>query len=144
MLALQQNRPWPVRVQLDHGPTRLVLEGVFAQPLALAGAELRLNLQGADMAQLEKLIGAPMPHTPDYEVTARFDRLEGRRRFREITGRVGQSDINGELLVATTAERTDVEGTLQSRRVHFADLRGFLGEEPESRPSPERPRAHNQ
>jgi uncharacterized protein involved in outer membrane biogenesis len=37
-----------------------------------------------------------------------------------------------------------VEGSLQSRRVHFADLRGFLGEEPESRPSPERPRAHNQ
>nr|WP_302474086.1 AsmA family protein [Roseococcus sp. MDT2-1-1] len=136
IMALSEDRPWPVSLQLANGPTQLSLEGTLRDPLALAGADLRLNLQGPDMVQLEKLTGVPTPPTPNYEVSGRLDYAEGRYRFSEIVGRVGQSDISGHITVGTAGERMDVEGELQSRRVDLADLGGFIGEEPGRRTTP--------
>jgi uncharacterized protein involved in outer membrane biogenesis len=130
VLALQADRPWPIAVQLANGPTELSLEGTLRDPLALGGAELRLVLRGPDMALLEKLTGVPIPRTPNYEVAGRLDHAEARFRFREIAGRVGQTDIGGTLTVGTAGPRVDVAGELHSRRVDLADLGGFIGEEP--------------
>ncbi|WP_328805720.1 AsmA family protein [Sabulicella rubraurantiaca] len=136
IMALQEDRPWPITLQLANGPTQLSLEGTLRDPLALAGADLRLNLQGPDMALLEKLTGVPTPPTTNYEVTGRLDYAEGRFRFTEIVGRVGQSDISGHITVGQAGERTDVEGALHSRRVDLADLGGLIGEEPGRRSTP--------
>ncbi|MGG5887710.1 AsmA family protein [Falsiroseomonas sp. HC035] len=130
VLALQADRPWPIAVQLANGPTELSLEGTLRDPLALGGAELRLVLRGPDMALLDKLTGVPIPRTANYEVAGQLDQVDGRFRFREIAGRVGQTDIAGTLTVGTIESRVDVVGELHSRRVDLADLGGFIGEEP--------------
>jgi uncharacterized protein involved in outer membrane biogenesis len=130
VLALQSHAPWPVSLHLANGPTRMSLEGSLQDPLALQGADLRLVLRGPDMALLEKLTGVPTPRTPNYEVAGRLDYIKERFRFQEIAGRVGQTDIEGDLTVGTAGPRIDVEGELHSRRVDLADLGGFIGEEP--------------
>ncbi|MDP3416276.1 AsmA family protein [Falsiroseomonas sp.] len=130
VLALQAGAPWALSLQLANGPTRISLEGSLRDPLALRGAELRLVMQGPDMALLEKLTGVPIPRTPNYEVAGRLDYAENRFRFSEIAGRVGQTDIDGTLTVGTAGTRMSVEGELHSRRVDLADLGGFIGEEP--------------
>ncbi|MGK7871698.1 AsmA family protein, partial [Falsiroseomonas sp. E2-1-a20] len=130
VLALQADRPWPIAVELANGPTVVLLEGTLRDPLALQGADMRLTLRGPDMALLEKLTGVPVPRTANYEVTGRLDQVEGRIRFREIEGRVGQTDISGMLTVGTAGPRVDVAGELHSTRVDLADLGGFIGEEP--------------
>jgi uncharacterized protein involved in outer membrane biogenesis len=133
VLALTADAPWPVNLQLANGPTRVSLEGTLADPLTLGGADLRLVLVGPDMALLEKLTGVPIPRTPNYEVAGRLDHAEGRVRFRDIAGRVGQTDIDGNLSVGWPGgdgQRLDIVGELHSRRVDLADLGGFIGEEP--------------
>lgn len=130
VLALQAGTPWPISLQLANGPTQVSLEGTLQDPLTLGGADLRLVLRGPDMALLEKLTGVPIPRTPNYEVAGRLDHVEGRFRFREIAGRVGQTDVDGALTIGTAGPRVTVEGELHSRRVDLADLGGFIGEEP--------------
>jgi hypothetical protein len=79
LLALQDaTRPWPVRVQLANGQTRVTLEGTVQEPLALRGADLRLTLAGPDMKLLMPLTGVPIPTTPAYRVAGRLD-FEGCR-----------------------------------------------------------------
>jgi len=122
--------PWPIDLRVQNGPTRVTLVGTLQDPLQFAGADLRLDLQGPDMTLLQPLIGVPIPATPPYRVTGRFDFAEGRFRLRGMEGRIGRSDINGEIAVALGAERPDVVADLTSRRVDLDDLAGFIGSQP--------------
>ncbi|WP_424810914.1 AsmA family protein [Roseococcus sp. YIM B11640] len=103
------SRPWPMRMQLANGPTQVKLEGTVTEPLALRGADLRLELQGPDMKLLMPLTGVPIPTTPAYRVAGRLDFTEGRVRFHDMQGRVGRTDLNGEVLVAPNAARPATE-----------------------------------
>ena len=110
LLALQDaTRPWPVRLQLANGPTRVTLEGSVQEPLALRGADLRLTLAGPDMKLLMPLTGVPIPTTPAYRLAGRLDFEEGRARFHELEGTVGRTDLGGEIIVAPGAARPATE-----------------------------------
>jgi uncharacterized protein involved in outer membrane biogenesis len=131
VLALQDTgKPWPIEMQMANGPTRVSLRGTLQNPLELQGADLRLELHGPDMALLQPLTGIPFAKSPNYEVAGQLDYVEGRVRFRDFNGRVGQSDLSGTVAVTTGQDKPDVVAELRSRRVDLADLGGFIGEEP--------------
>jgi uncharacterized protein involved in outer membrane biogenesis len=122
-------RPWPVDLQLSNGPTRVSLKGTVRDPVKLAGANLRLEVQTPDMSRLTALIGVPIPATPPFRATGRLDYAAGRFRFTDVEGRVGNSDIAGTYTVSTGA-RTDFTADLHSKRVDLADLGGVIGGTP--------------
>ncbi|WP_426954422.1 AsmA family protein [Muricoccus radiodurans] len=137
LLALNETgRPWPIEANLANGQTRITLRGTLSNPLQLAGADVRLDLRGPDMAQLEPLTGVPFPSTPNYQIAGRLDYAEGRVRFREFQGRVGSSDLAGTITVTTGQGKPEVVAELRSRRVDLADLGGFIGEEPGRQATP--------
>lgn len=102
-------RPWPVRMSLSNGPTRATLSGTLREPLDMRGADLWLVLAGPSMGLLTPLTGVPIPATPAYAVAGRLDYADGRYRFFDLAGRVGSTDINGEVLVAARAARPAAE-----------------------------------
>lgn len=122
-------RPWPVDLQLANGPTRLALQGTVRDPVKLAGADLRLEVQTPDMARLTPLTGVPIAQTPPFHAVGRLDYAAGRFRFTDVEGRVGNSDIAGAYTVST-GDRTDFTADLHSRRVDLADLGGLIGSTP--------------
>ena len=128
--------PWPVTLDLANGPTRLKLAGTVAQPLHLAGADLKLELAGPDLKQLTPLSGVPFASTPPFRLAGQLDYAEGRVRFSGMRGQVGRSDIEGEISVAPGAERPLVTATLTSHRLDLADLGGFIGSQPGRRDTP--------
>ena len=131
ILALQDaDKPWPIEMQLANGPTRVNLRGTIRNPLELQGADLRLELQGPDMGLLQALSGIPIPKTPAYRLAGRLDYADGRVRFRDFEGRMGSSDLSGEISVSTAGPKPEVEAALHSTRIDLADLGGFIGEEP--------------
>ncbi len=75
----------------------------------MRGADLWLVLAGPSMGLLTPLTGVPIPATPPYAVAGRLDYAEGRYRFFDLAGRVGRTDINGEVLVAARAARPAAE-----------------------------------
>jgi len=131
VLALRDaTTPYPIDFQLSNGQTHITLKGHIRDPLALTGADLNLLLEGPDMALLLPLLGIATPQTPSYRIGGRLDFQDGQFKFSGITGRVGSSDLNGELDVDPRGGRTILTGSLLSHRVDLADLGGFIGSTP--------------
>ncbi|ONG52745.1 membrane assembly protein AsmA [Pseudoroseomonas deserti] len=127
--------PWPIKLDLANGPTRVALEGTLSDPLRFAGANIRLRLEGPDMARLTPLTGVPIPPTPAYRIAGRLDYADRAIRFTGMEGTVGRSDLNGDIAVTPRADtRPLVEATLRSRRVDLDDLGGFIGAKPGEAP----------
>ena len=121
---------YPVDLVLANGATKVSLQGSLLEPLKFGGAVLKLELSGDDLAALYPLIGIPLAPTPPYHLGGQLD-YEGRRiRFRDFSGTVGSSDLNGDLEVQLGGERPAVSADMHSRRVVLADLRGFIGAAP--------------
>lgn len=124
-------RPYPVDLRLRNGRTQVRLAGSLIDPLRFGGADLRLDFNGDNLADLYPLTGVPLPPSPPYQLTGRLDYADGRFRFREIAGRYGQSDIAGEASVAPArGGRRQVRIDAHSDRVVWRDLAGLIGGRP--------------
>ncbi len=125
-----KDRPWPVDLDLANGPTKVTLRGTVQDPLALAGADLRLDINGPDMALLAPLTGVAVPATPPFRVTGKLDYAERAFRFTDVEGRLGNSDLNGRFSITPGEERPVLDADVFSRKVDLADLGGFIGSTP--------------
>ena len=122
--------PYPIDLQLDNGPTRIRLKGHVQDPMAFKGAEVNLQLSGPDMALLLPLTGIATPKTPPYNVGGHLDFQNGHVKFTGMTGRVGSSDLSGDIEVDPSGKRPILTADLQSHRVDMQDLGGFIGSTP--------------
>lgn len=140
LLSLRDKKtPWPIDLALVNGPTKLSLSGTLQDPVALAGANLTLKASGPDMGLLEQLTGFPIPKTLPYQIATKLD-LQGLDRIRltDMRGRMGESDIEGNLEVEPEAQAAEpgkkakpvARADLRSARVKLTDFAGFLGATP--------------
>ena len=131
LLSLRdESQPYPLNLQVANGPTKISLVGTIKDPLAFAGADLKLDLAGPDMSMLLPLTGVAIPKTPPYRVTGNLDYAQGSVKFTGMNGKVGSSDFGGDIAVDTGPARPVVTANLQSKLVDLKDLGGFIGAEP--------------
>lgn len=137
LLSLRDKaNPYPVDLHVANGPTKVALTGTVENPLSFAGADLKLELTGPNMGLLTPLTGVPIPETPSYAIDGNLDYADRRVRFTHFTGRLGSSDLSGDISIDPTRERPFVEATLFSRRVDLTDLGGFIGATPGRKGTP--------
>jgi len=145
LLSLRDaEHPWPIKLDLANGPTRVTLDGTLRDPVAFKGADVRVGFTGPDMGLLEPLVGFPIPKTPAYQITGKLD-LDGLEKIRltDFQGRLGNSDIAGVMEVQPSG--TEAKGKtkpvvtmdLRSNRVNLVDLGGFIGANPNQSKSTE-------
>ncbi len=131
LLSLRdESQPYPLNLQVANGPTKISLVGTVKDPLAFAGADLKLDLSGPDMSLLLPLTGVAIPKTPPYRIAGALDYAKNLVKFTGIAGKVGSSDLEGDLQADTGPERPVLTATLQSKLVDLKDLGGFIGAEP--------------
>lgn len=131
LLSLRdESQPYPVNLQVANGPTKISLVGTVKDPLAFAGADLKLDLSGPDMSLLLPLTGVAIPQTPPYRITGALDYADGSVKFNGMNGKVGSSDLTGDLQIDTKPQRPVITADLQSKLVDLKDLGGFIGAEP--------------
>jgi AsmA family protein len=119
--------PYPLDLTVRNGPTMAALAGTIDDPIHVAGARLTLHVAGPDMSLLYPLTGLPIPATPEYDVTGRLDYSQRLIRFTDLRGRLGTSDIGGDITIDPHQAVPFVDATLHSRRVNLVDLGGFIG-----------------
>ena len=131
LLSLRDTaNPYPVDLHLANGPTKVSLTGTLENPLNFAGAKLKLEFSGPNGALLTPLTGVPIPETPPYSLAGGLD-IDGKAiKFEHFVGRLGSSDLNGDIAVDPTGTKPLVEATLFSRQVDLKDLAGFIGGTP--------------
>ena len=122
--------PYALEARLDSGSARLVASGTIAGPLQPAAAQLKLELAGTDLQGLHALTGIPFPPTPPFSLAGAASFEGGIATLKGLQGRLGSSDLYGDLTLDLRADRPVLSGTLASARVDLQDLAGFIGSQP--------------
>jgi len=83
------------------------------------------------MARLYPITGITLPDTPPYategHLKAELHRGGSRYSYQDFRGRVGGSDLAGNLLFVTGGARPKLSGDLHSKLLQFADLAPLIG-----------------
>ena len=124
--------PYRIDARATAGATSARARGTLLDPLRMRGFDLQLALSGQDMADLYPLIGIAIPPTPPYTLDGRFTRQGSAWHYDDFTGKVGDSDLSGDANVDTAGERPYLRAVLQSKRLDFDDLAGFVGGAPQA------------
>jgi hypothetical protein len=129
-------KPYPVELQARVGDTSIHLVGSLTDPEKLGGADLQLELQGQDLADLYKIFHVPLAPTPPFTLRGHLDYSGTHIRFHDFAGSVGESDLEGNFDVDRGYQRPLVSADLTSRSVRLADLGGFIGAPPGKETAP--------
>ncbi|HEI8868611.1 TPA: AsmA family protein [Serratia odorifera] len=133
MLSLQNAQlPFPLQADVRSGSTRVVVAGTLSDPLNLAGLDVQLKFSGDSLGNLYPLIGVLLPNTPPYatdgHLTAKLREKEGAvYLYRNFDGKIGDSDIHGDLRYVASQPRPKLTGEVVSRQLRFADLAPLIG-----------------
>ncbi|WP_436893823.1 AsmA family protein [Siccibacter turicensis] len=133
MLALKSEKtPFPVQADFRSGNTRVAFSGTVNDPMNMGGVDLRLLFSGDSLGELYELTGVLLPDTPPFEtdgrLVAKIDSDKGSvYDYRDFSGKIGDSDIHGNLTYSQNKPRPKLEGDLVSRQLRLADLGPLIG-----------------
>lgn len=133
LLALQDARkPFPLQAQAQVGDTRVELRGTLTDPLNLGALDLRLTLAGSSLGNLYPLTGITLPDSPAYATDGRLsaklrDPAGASYRYQDFNGKIGDSDIHGNLTYLASQPRPKLSGVLVSDQLLFRDLAPLIG-----------------
>ncbi len=125
-INIRRNRPYHFEATLAGARSRLVADGAITRPFDLGQFTSTLSLQGQDLNDLYLLTGVALPNTPPYRLSGALTRDDAVWTFNDFSGRVGSSDLSGDLRV-DAGERLNVEAQLASQRLDVDDLMAILG-----------------
>jgi uncharacterized protein involved in outer membrane biogenesis len=130
LLEIDPDNPYNFRAQIGSGATRIEARGTLAKPFDLAGFHTVATFSGATMADLYYLTGLALPNTPPYKISGDLTRDGDQWRFAKLNGKVGDSDLRGELSVDASGERPYLKGDIASNKLDFDDLGPLIGAPP--------------
>lgn len=124
--------PYPVDLKVQHGATSVTLLGTIERPMDFAGAQLKLDFRGVNLADLYLLTGVPLPPTAAYRLTGGLGISKTGVEFQHFTGTVGDSDISGDLAIDLSAKpRRKITTNLVSKKLVLKDLGIAIGAPPD-------------
>lgn len=138
LTALKDNKdPYPMTIDTQIGNTKILAKGTVSDPFQLEGLDLTLTIDGKNAADLFPITGIALPPTPPYKITGQlgYDKAKGVWLFQKFAGRMGDSDLSGDLRWDTGSKehlnkRPKLTATFLSKKLDFKDLAGFVGAAP--------------
>jgi uncharacterized protein involved in outer membrane biogenesis len=128
----QPKEPYPLKIQLAAGKLQANIKGNLIEPLAMKGEDVTLDLQGDDLANLYPLLRLVFPSTPPYRLKGRLIHEGDVWSFSNFSGRVGGSDLSGNIRVDLGPTPHVMKADLVSSMLDFKDLAGFVGGDPKN------------
>jgi uncharacterized protein involved in outer membrane biogenesis len=129
-INIRRDRPYGFKAELSGVGSSLVADGSITRPFDLGQFTATLSLQGRDMADLYLLTGITTPNTPPYRLSGTLKRDDSLFTFNDFSGRVGTSDLSGDLRVDKVGDRRRVDADLRSNLLDIDDLSAVLGGTP--------------
>src|SRR4029453_2708188 len=86
-----------------------------------------------DMSELFPLLGVPAPPTPPYSLKGHLERENKTWNFTKMQGRIGESDVSGEVKVDYGPKKPVLTANLLSNKLDFDDLAPLVGAPPDSK-----------
>jgi AsmA family protein len=131
ILSLKERAAYPIEAEVHVGSTTLNAKGTLRDPRRLAALDLQLKIAGASLSQLYPVFGVVLPQTRAYvtegHLTGSPNAPDGNWRYEKFSGRIGASDIAGNLRYEARSPRPLLEGTVESNYLNFSDLAPLIG-----------------
>lgn len=122
----RKDRPWPLDLSLASLNTDLRIQGTIANPLAMKGIDLTIDLDCPKPSALAKLAETELPFDPHVKFSGCLsDPAPATYKLSNLRLNVGKSDLSGTLTVALGGKRPAITAELASKKV---DVREFLPE----------------
>ena len=129
-INIRRDRPYAFKAELSGVGSTLIADGAITRPFDLGQFTATLSLEGRDLADLYLLTGITTPNTPPYRLSGMLKRDDSLFTFNDFSGRVGTSDLSGDLKVDRVSDRLRVDADLHSRLLDIDDLATVLGGTP--------------
>ncbi|WP_188707648.1 AsmA family protein [Polaromonas eurypsychrophila] len=126
-LSDTQSQPFPIEVKASAGRTTLQAKGSIGNLAALDNLDASFDLKGQTLADLYKILGVVLPDTRVYAVRGHLSKQGRVWNVSGIQGRLGQSDLAGQLVYDKSAPVALLSGKLASKSLDFEDLGPLVG-----------------
>jgi uncharacterized protein involved in outer membrane biogenesis len=123
--------PYPVKVSAQIGSGWVGMSGGVREPAILGGIEAWVEMQGKNLAEVQELFGMPAPLRQPYAIAGYLTMVADNWELRGLEGRLGSSDLRGDMKLITDGPRPRIVADLQSKALDVADIEGLLGEKSE-------------
>jgi len=125
-INIRRDRPYHFNALIEGAQSKLIADGAVTRPFDLGRFNASLTLEGQDLSDLYLLTGVTLPNTPPYRLAGDLERDDSIWTFNDFTGRVGSSDLSGDVK-AVAGGRLRVEAQLASQRLDIDDLMAIFG-----------------
>ena len=127
LINIRRDRPYPYDLDVHAADTHVTVHGQISKPFDFGHIVARASITGNDLNDLYALTKLTLPNSPPYAISGDLKRDDHIVDIRNVTGRIGKSDIEGHLNVDTTNKRPYLRAQLRSRLLDFADLAALFG-----------------
>ncbi len=128
LLNVKPDVAYPFDADVRAGDTEVTAKGEVPHPFNLGSIYADVSMSGRDLADLYYLTGITLPNTPTYRIAGHLVRDEMVYQFQRFSGRVGGSDLEGNLKADMShGNRPDVTAALNSRKLDIKDLGSLFG-----------------
>ncbi|MBA2483119.1 MAG: AsmA family protein, partial [Nitrosomonas sp.] len=135
LVALRQAEiPYPLTLEAQAGETLAKIEGTFMQPLQFKGFDLNFVMKGPNPEQLSQMLGVPLPSLPPYQLKGELSHHEKMWQIKDMNGRVGDSDLAGNVSVDMSKEPYFIKANLISDKIDLDDFGPIVGLAPDTGP----------
>jgi uncharacterized protein involved in outer membrane biogenesis len=93
----------------------------------MAEVDLKLDLHGEDLSALYPVTGIVIFPSPPYHISGRMLHHDTEWSMKGFSGKVGNSDLGGDIVFDTGGERPLLRGDVVSKVLDLSDLQGFIG-----------------
>jgi len=125
--------PFPLEINAAAGQTRLKAAGTVAELAGLDGIDAKFDLKGQTLGALFPLLGIALPQTSPYALSGDLSKRGKLWQVAGLKGRLGLSDIAGEMRFDQAGELPHLAGELRSRVMDMDDLGPLIGLPPTAR-----------
>ena len=129
LIGVQPSKPYGFETNVSAADIKLRAHASIAHPFDLAVLQATFQVSGSDLADVYYLTGLALPNTPPYDVSGTLVRDNLRFKVDDFHGRLGSSDVSGNLVIDTSRTRPKLTATLVSKQLNLGDLAAPLGTE---------------
>jgi uncharacterized protein involved in outer membrane biogenesis len=127
LLNVDPDRPYDFDGHVRAGATRIDAKGSLGKPFDLGAFKVTADFAGADLGDLYYLTGLTFPNTPPYHLSGGLTRDGNVFHFSNFGGKLGSSDLHGELTVDATGDKPYLKADIASQQLNFDDLGPLIG-----------------
>ncbi|HTV98142.1 MAG TPA: AsmA family protein [Steroidobacteraceae bacterium] len=127
LINLDPDHPYDLDAHVTASDITLHARTHFPKPFDMAEYHVKLEISGNDLADVYYLTGLALPDTPPYRLAADIEHRGTIFRLDDLEGKLGSSDVAGQVEVQTGRSRPKLVARIHSKRLDLIDLAPVLG-----------------